>query len=79
MTSFARASQDTSMKIQPKDTPADGTPLVLVTITVNKIEDVMNEAEKQKTGISTLNAQQLKNLNDFLDDSIVVAPGPISH
>jgi hypothetical protein len=67
------------MKIQPVNTPADGKPLVLVTITVNKIEDVMNEAEKKKTGISTLNAEQLKNLNDFLDGSVVVGQGPISH
>lgn len=79
MTSFARALQDTSMRIQPVDTPADGKPLVLVTITINKIEDVMNETEKKKTGIIKLNDQELKNLNDFLDNDIVVAPGPISH
>jgi hypothetical protein len=67
------------MKIQPKDTPADGTPLVLVTVTINKIEEVMNQTEKQKTGIAKLNAQELKNLNDFLDNNTVLAPGPISH
>jgi len=67
------------MKIQPKDTPADGTPLVLVTVTINKIEDVMNQTERQKTGIAKLSTQELKNLNDFLDNNTVLAPGPISH
>ena len=67
------------MKIQPVNTPADGKPLVLVTITVNKIEEVMNQTEKQKTGISKLNAEELNNLNDFIDNSITLAPGPISH
>jgi hypothetical protein len=67
------------MKIQPVNTPADGTPLVLVTVTVNKIEEVMNQTEKDKTGISKLSAQELKNLNDFLDKNTVLAPGPISH
>ena len=79
MTSFARASQDTSMKIQPVDTPAERKPLVLVAVTINKIEEVMNQTEKEKTGIIKLNAQELKNLNDFLDNNTVLAPGGKPH
>ena len=79
LTSFARPLQDTSMKIQPANTPAERKPLLLVNVILNKIEDVMNQTEKEKTGLTKLTAQELKNLNDFLNDSITLAPGPITH
>jgi hypothetical protein len=43
------------------------------------IENAMNPQDQQKTGLSTLSAKQLANLNAWLDKNAVLAPGPISN
>jgi hypothetical protein len=43
------------------------------------IEDLMDDAQKQATGLKKLNAQELANLNSFLDPDKVVAPGDQPH
>ena len=70
------------MKIQHDNTPLQSTAVVLVSVTIGKLSEVfkqMTEAEKNKTGLSKLSAQELQNLHDFLDDNTVLAPGPISN
>jgi predicted lactoylglutathione lyase len=74
-------SQDFSMP-QPKTLTKDD---VLFTVTVQKertkklIQDLMTEQEKQDTGLASLNAQQLANLNRWLDPDKVLAPGGQPH
>jgi hypothetical protein len=43
------------------------------------IEQLMDDNEKQKTGLSKLTAEELAELNAWFDSSLVVAPGPISN
>jgi hypothetical protein len=71
-------SQDPSMPPPPNNEDD-----ALFTITVKKgkklIEELMTPAEKDKTGISSLKAEELAELNAWLDPSLVVAPGGQPH
>ncbi len=40
------------------------------------IEQLMNDKEKQKSGLTKLSAEELANLNEWLDENTVLAPGP---
>jgi hypothetical protein len=48
-------------------------------ITRKRIEQVMNNIDKQRTGLSKLTATELAALNSWLNTNAVVAPGPISN
>jgi hypothetical protein len=41
------------------------------------IEDLMNDKEKQLTGLAKLSAKELANLNEWLDVEKVFVPDPI--
>lgn len=43
------------------------------------IQDLMNDQQKQATGLKKLNDQDLANLNTFLDPDKVLAPGDPPH
>lgn len=43
------------------------------------IEDLMNDAQKQATGLKKLTDQELANLNAFLDPDKMLAPGDPPH
>lgn len=44
-------------------------------IKVRNIEDAMTDPEKTKTGVASLKAEELANLNQWLDSNAVLAPG----
>lgn len=51
----------------------------LIRLTFEKgepIQDLMSPEDLERTGLKSLNANQLANLNAWLDPDIVVAPGP---
>jgi len=51
----------------------------LIRLTFEKgkpIQDLMSQQDKDRTGLSGLNANQLANLNAWLDPNTMVAPGP---
>jgi hypothetical protein len=48
-------------------------------ITRRRIEAVMNNPDKQRTGLSKLTPKELAALNSWLSTNAVVAPGPISN
>jgi hypothetical protein len=51
-----------------------------ITITRGKlIEQLMSKEDLKDTGVGDLKPPQLAALNAFLDPSLVLAPGPISH
>jgi hypothetical protein len=39
------------------------------------IEQLMNDKERQKSGLTKLSAEELANLNEWLDENTVLAPG----
>ena len=66
------------MKNQPKKTSKQDYGVFVVTVRVEKgkpIEQLMNDREKQITGLGRLTAQELANLNAWLDIDKVLAPG----
>jgi len=68
-------NNDPTKKDQPKD-PAKAIMLAKVSlITLRPIEQAMNDSEKQKTGVARLHAEELANLNEWLDNNAVLAPG----
>ena len=48
-------------------------------ITRRRIEDVMNNLDKKRTGLAKLTPRELVTLNQWLNSNAVVAPGPISN
>jgi len=70
---FHMRSQDPSMPPPPNEDNA----LFIVKIGKGKklIEQLMTNKEKEKTGLNKLTANELAELNAFLDPSLVVAPG----
>jgi hypothetical protein len=69
------------MKNQPKKTfTYDGLFIVAVSIKKGKpIEQLMNDKEKQVTGLAKLSYEELANLNEWLDTNSVLAPGDPPH
>ena len=77
LTSFERPSQDILMK---KSSIYDVHLKIITKIKKEKrIEQVMNESDKKRTGLTKLSPKELVNLNSWLDKNGVVAPGPIDH
>jgi hypothetical protein len=60
------------------DTSMNPTALISVKVTIKRarIERVMNDQDKQRTGLVNLNSGQLRALNEWLDENTVLAPGP---
>ena len=68
------------MKNQPKKTVTEHDALFIVRVSIEKgkpIEQLMNDKEKQVTGLTKLTPEELKNLNDFLDTDKVLAADPL--
>jgi hypothetical protein len=68
------------MKNQPKKTVTKDYGLFIVTVCIEKgkpIEDLMNDKEKQLTGLAKLSAKELANLNESLDVDKVFVPNPM--
>ncbi|MFL6596779.1 MAG: hypothetical protein ACJ8KF_02310 [Chthoniobacterales bacterium] len=60
----------------PDDDPNKAIVLATVSLTtLRPIEEAMNDHEKQKTGLTRLTTEELKNLNEWLDGNAVLAPG----
>jgi len=89
---FYIRSQDFFMPPPPNNQPQNNalfvvTPIYekakkLIRLTFEKgdrIQDLMSPQDQQRTGLNSLNADQLANLNAWLDPDTVVAPGPISN
>lgn len=65
------------MKNQPKRTLTRDYGVFIVTVHIERgkrIEDLMNEKEKQLTGLARLTPQELANLNEWLDIDRVQFP-----
>jgi hypothetical protein len=65
------------MKNQPARTLTKDYGLFIVTVHIERgkpIEDLMNDKEKQLTGLAKLTAQELANLNEWLDIDKVQFP-----
>ena len=68
------------MKHQPNKTLTRDYGLFIVTVRIEKrkpIEDLMNDKEKQLTGLAQLTPEELANLNEWLDPNNVVASDPL--
>jgi hypothetical protein len=71
-------SQDFAMppKDQPQKDPKRAVMFAKVNlIKLRNIEDAMTGPEKTKTGVANLTAEELANLNQWLDNNAVLAPG----
>jgi len=70
-------------KNQTKKTVTEADALFTAKVTIKRgnklIEQLMSPQDLQDTGVGNLTAPQKAALNAFLDSSLVVAPGPISH
>jgi hypothetical protein len=67
-------------KQNPKTTGPGALYRVKVSIKKDKlIEQLMDEKEKQATGLAHLKPQELVNLNAWLDTNAVLAPGDQPH
>jgi hypothetical protein len=71
-------SQDSSMPPPPNN---QDNALFIIKIEKSNtlIEQLMTPDEIQKTGLHRLKAEELAELNAWLDTDLVVAPGPISN
>ena len=90
---FYMRSQDFSMPPPPNDQPQTPNAIFLISAKYEKdqrlvrlivtkgkpIQDVMNQQDKDRTGLGKLDANDLINLNAWLDPNIVVAPGDPPH
>ena len=85
---FDTQSQDFSMPPPPSENAlfiisaksVKGQKLIKLIFEKDKpIEDLMNDGQKQATGLKKLTPQELANLNAFLDPDKVLAPGDPPH
>jgi len=70
------------MNGQPKKTVAKDKALYIASVKIVRgklIEQLMSKQDLKDTGVGRLTLQEKAALNAFLDASLVVAPGPISH
>jgi hypothetical protein len=75
-----KKQEEINMKDQPKKSLTYNA-LFIVTVSIEKgklIEQLMNDKEKQVTGLTKLSPEELANLNAWLDVDKVFAPGGIS-
>jgi hypothetical protein len=70
------------MKDQPKKILTEDYGLFIVTVSIKRgkrIEQLMNDKEKQLTGLVKLTTQELANLNEWLNKNAMLAPGDQPH
>jgi hypothetical protein len=71
-----------NVKDQPKRIGIGDYGLFIVRVSIERgklIEELMDDATKQATGLCKLSAQELANLNAWLDPDKVLAPGEQPH
>jgi len=69
-TSTRKEQEEMNMKDQPQNNPSEADALFLVTVRIKKvkrIEQVMNDKDKERTGLMRLSRKELANLNAWLD------------
>ena len=90
---FYMRSQDFSMPPPPNNQPQTPNAIFVVSAKYEKdkklvrlivtrgkpIQDVMGQQDQERTGLNSLHADQLSNLNAWLDPDKVVAPGDPPH
>jgi hypothetical protein len=76
-TSTRKEKEAINMKYQPKKTLTYN-PRFIVTVRIKKvkrIEQLMNDKDKERTGLTKLTPKELANLNAWLDTDRFVPPG----
>ena len=65
-----KRSKNVNMKDQLQNSPSKADALFLVRVRIKKvkaIEQLMNDKDKERTGLAKLSAKELANLNAWLD------------
>jgi hypothetical protein len=78
-TATRKEQEEVNMKNQPKETLTEDYGLFVVTVRIERgrrIEQLMNDKEKQSTGLAKLTSKELANLNGWLNPDKVLAGDP---